>query len=93
MKIVELDEVKRQIGELLKLDFVRPSISPWRAQMILRGKNDRTQRLCIHYRGLNVVTVKNKYPLSRITDLFNQLRGANIFLRIDLCSKFHQESE
>jgi hypothetical protein len=68
----------------------RPSSSPWGAPVIFVDKKDGTQRMCVDYRSLNEVTLKNKYPLSRIDDLFDQLRGACVFSKIDLCSGYHQ---
>jgi hypothetical protein len=86
----ELAELKEHIRELLEKGFIRPSSSPWGAPVILVPKKDGTQRLCVDYRALNEVTVKNKYPLPRIDDLFNQLRGACVFSKIDLRSGYHQ---
>ena len=88
MAPIELAEVKKQIQELL--GFIRPSTSPWGAPVLLAKKKDGTQRLCIDYRELNKVTIKNKYPLPRIDDLFDQLCGATIFSRLDLRSGYHQ---
>ena len=64
--------------------FIRPSTSPWRAPLLFVKKKDDTLRLCIGYRKLNRVTMKNKYPLPRIDDLFDQLKGAKYFSKIDL---------
>jgi hypothetical protein len=75
MATPELAELKEHIKELLEKRFIRPSSSPWGALLIFVLKNDGTQRLCVDYHALNEVTVKNKYPLPRIDDLFNQLRG------------------
>jgi hypothetical protein len=69
----ELGELKELIKELLEEGFIRPSSSPWGAPMIFVPKKDGTQRLCVDYRALNEVTIKNKYPLPRIADLFDQL--------------------
>ncbi|CAA0821927.1 Uncharacterized mitochondrial protein AtMg00860, partial [Striga hermonthica] len=86
----ELQELKAQIQELLKLCFIRTSVSPWGALVLFVKKKDGSMRMCIDYRELNALTVKNKYPLPRIEDLFDQLRGASIFSKIDLRSGYHQ---
>jgi hypothetical protein len=75
MATPELAELKEHIKELLEKGFIRPSSSPWGAPMIFVPKKDGTQRLCVDYHALNEVTVKNKYPLPRIDNLFDQLRG------------------
>ncbi|GAU50355.1 hypothetical protein TSUD_283640 [Trifolium subterraneum] len=90
MSPLELRELKSQLEELLQKHFIRPSVSPWGAPVLLVKKKDGTMRLCIDYRQLNKVTIKNKYPLPRIDDLLNQLRGATIFSKIDLRSGYHQ---
>jgi hypothetical protein len=90
MATPELAELKEHIKELLEKGFIRPNSSPWGAPMIFVLKKDGTQRLCVDYRVLNEVTVKNKYPLPRIDNLFDQLRGACVFSKIDLRSKYHQ---
>jgi hypothetical protein len=90
MITAELVELKEYIKELLEKRFIRPSSSPWGAPMILAPKKDGTQRLCVDYRALNEVTIKNKYPLPRIDDMFDQLRGACVFSKIDLRSGYHQ---
>jgi hypothetical protein len=86
----ELVELKKQIDELLEKGYIRPSTSPWAALVLFVEKKDGTKRMCIDYRALNEVTVKNKYPLPRIEDLFDQLRGATVFSKIDLRSGYHQ---
>ncbi|CAA0831250.1 Uncharacterized mitochondrial protein AtMg00860, partial [Striga hermonthica] len=86
----ELQELKAQIQELLKLGFIRPNVSPWGAPVLFVKKKDGSMRMCIDYRELNALTVKNKYPLPRIEDLFDQLRGASVFSKIDLHSGYHQ---
>jgi hypothetical protein len=86
----ELVELKKQIDELLEKGYIRPSISSWAALVLFMEKKDGTKRMCIDYRSLNEVTVKNKYPLPRIEDLFDQLRGASVFSKIDLRSGYHQ---
>ena len=70
--------------------FVRPSTSPWGAPVLLVKKKDGSLRLCIDYRELNKVTIRNQYPLPRIDDLFDQLQGARVFLKIDMRSGYHQ---
>jgi hypothetical protein len=90
MATPELAELKEHIKELLEKGFIRPSSSPWGAPVIFVLKKDGTQRLCMEYRALNEVTVKNKYPLPRIDDLFDQLCGACVFSKIDLRSGYHQ---
>ena len=72
----ELNEVKAQLEEILKKGHIRPSVSPWGAPVIFVKKKDGSLRLCIDYRQLNKVTIKNRYPLPRIDDLFDQLQGA-----------------
>ncbi|KAJ9535560.1 hypothetical protein OSB04_un001305 [Centaurea solstitialis] len=86
----ELKELKTQLQELLDKGFIRPSTSPWGAPVLFVKKKDGTMRMCIDYRELNKVTVKNKYPLPRIDDLFDQLQGAKYFSKIDLRSGYHQ---
>jgi hypothetical protein len=83
-------ELKKQIDELLEKDYIRPSTSPWSTPVLFVEKKDGTKRMCIDYRALNEVTVKNKYPLPRIEDVFDQLRGASVFSKIDLRSGYHQ---
>ena len=90
MAPVELQELKVQIQELLDKGFIRPRTSPWGAPILFEKKKDKTLRLCIDYRQLNRVTIKNRYPLPRIDDLFDQLRGARIYSKIDLCTSYHQ---
>ncbi|MBN8156728.1 RNA-directed DNA polymerase [Vibrio vulnificus] len=82
--------MKNQLQELLDKGFIRPSVSPWGAPVLFVKKKDGTLRLCIDYRQLNKVTVKNKYPLPRIDDLFDQLQGAQVFSKIDLHYGYHQ---
>ena len=71
MALTELKELKEQLQELLEKGFIRPSASPWGALVLFMKKKDGTMRLCINYRELNQVTVRNKYPLPRIDDLFD----------------------
>jgi hypothetical protein len=86
----ELVELKKQIDELSEKGNIRPSTSPWAAPALFMEKKDGTRRMCIDYRALNEVIIKNKYPLPRIEDLFDQLRGAGVFSKIDLRSGYHQ---
>ena len=90
MDPVELKELKLQLQELLEKRFIQPSVSPWGAPVLFVKKKDGTLRLCIDYRQLNNLTINNKYPLPKIDDLFNQLKGASIFSKIDLRSGYHQ---
>src|SRR5215470_4865521 len=90
MSPIELAELKRQIEELLAKYFIRPSVSPWGAPVLFVKKKDGSLRLCVDYRQLNKVTIKNKYPLPRIDDLIDQLKGASVFTKIDLRSGYHQ---
>ena len=90
MAPMELKELKLQLKELLKKGFIRPSVSPWGAPMLFFKKKDGTLRLCVDYRQLNKMTVKNKYLLPRIDDLFDQLKGASFISKIDLQSGYHQ---
>ncbi|KAL5578044.1 hypothetical protein UlMin_019743 [Ulmus minor] len=87
---MELRELQVQLQELLDKGFIRPSYSPWGAPVLFVKKKDGTLRMCVDYRELNKVTVKNKYPLPRIDDLFDQLKGASVFSKIDLRSGYHQ---
>jgi hypothetical protein len=86
----ELEEMKKQLEELMDKGFIRPSSSPWGCPAIFVKKKDGTLRMCVDYRPLNAVTVKNKYPLPRIDTLFDQLAGAKVFSKIDLRSSYHQ---
>jgi hypothetical protein len=85
----QLAELKEQLQELLDKGYIRPSASPWGAPVIFVPKKDGTQRMCVEYLCLNEVTVKNKYPLPRIDDLFDQLKGACVFSKINLRSRYH----
>jgi hypothetical protein len=86
----QLAELKDQIQDLLDKGYIRPSSSPWGAPVIFVPKKDGGTWMCVDYRALNEVTIKNKYPLPRIEDLFDQLRGACVFSKIDLTSGYHQ---
>ncbi|GAU35775.1 hypothetical protein TSUD_61360 [Trifolium subterraneum] len=90
MSASELNELKKQLEELLEKKFIRPSVSPWGAPVLLVKKKEGSMRLCIDYRQLNKATIKNKYPLPRIDDLMDQLVGACVFCKIDLRSGYHQ---
>nr|GEY80591.1 hypothetical protein [Tanacetum cinerariifolium] len=83
---VELKELKDQLQELLERGFIRPSVSPWGALVLFVKKKDGSMRLCIDYRELNRIMVRNRYPLPRIDNLFDQLQGAKFFSKIDLRS-------
>ena len=84
MNILELNELKSQLKELIDKNYIRPSVSPWGAPVIFVKKKDGTLRLCIDYRQLNKMTIKNRYPLPRIDDLFDQLCGEIVFSKNDL---------
>jgi hypothetical protein len=83
-------ELKRQLDDLLAKGFIRPSRSPWASPVLFVEKKDKRKRLCVDYRALNQVTIKNKYPLPRIEVLFEQLMGAQVFSKIDLNFGYHQ---
>jgi hypothetical protein len=86
----ELAELKIQLNELLKKGLIHPSSSPWGYPAIFVKKKDQSLRMCVDYRPLNVVTIKNKYPLPRIDILFDQLSKTKVFSKIDLRSGYHQ---
>ncbi|KAI3808712.1 hypothetical protein L1987_24670 [Smallanthus sonchifolius] len=90
LALSEMKELMSQLQELTEKGFIRPSISPWGALVLFVKKKDGSMRMCIDYRELNNRTVKNKYPLPRIDDLFDQLQGASWFSKIDLRSGYHQ---
>jgi hypothetical protein len=90
MPPVELAEQKKQLQELLDKGSIHPSTSPWGCPAMFVKKKDESLRLCVDYRPLNAVTVKNKYHLPRIDVLFDQLVGAKVFSKIDLRSSYHQ---
>ena len=90
MASVELQELRVQRQELLDKGFIRPSTSSWEAPVLFSKKKDKTLRPCIDYRQLNRVTIKNRYPLPRIDDLFDQLRGARVYSKVDLRTDYHQ---
>eukprot|EP00253_Pinus_taeda_P015939 PITA_15939 len=90
MSTPELTELKMQLQELLDKEYIRPSVSPWGAPVLFVKKKDGTLRMCIDYRQLNKLTIKNKYPLPRIDELFDQVKGATVFSKFDLRSGYHQ---
>ncbi|CAI8594761.1 unnamed protein product [Vicia faba] len=89
MSASELSELHKQLEELLENKFVRPSVSPWGAPVLLVKKKDGSMRLCVDYRQLNKMKIKNKYPLPRTDDLMDQLVDARVFSKIDLRSGYH----
>ena len=86
----ELAELKIQLQELLEKGLIRPSSSPWGCPAIFVKKKDKSLRMCVDYRPLNAVTIKNKYPLPHIDILFDQLAKTKVFSKIDLRSSYHQ---
>ena len=90
MSSVELEELKKQLDELLAKGHIQPSQSPFGAPVLFVKKKDGSMRLCTDYRALNKITIKNKYPLPRIDELLDQLNGAQFFSKIDLRSGYHQ---
>jgi hypothetical protein len=81
MDVKDLIELKKQIEELLEKGFIHPISSPWGAPVLFVNKKDGSRRMCVDYKSLNEVTIMNKYPLPRIEDLFDQMRGATIFFK------------
>ncbi|GBG88538.1 hypothetical protein CBR_g48007 [Chara braunii] len=90
MSHAELDELRRQLKELTEKGWIRPSTSPYGAPVLFVPKKGGTLRMCIDYRGLNVITVKNAEPLPRIDDLLDRVQGCRYFTKIDLKSGYHQ---
>ncbi|GJW83721.1 putative reverse transcriptase domain-containing protein [Tanacetum coccineum] len=86
----KMQELSNQLQELADRGFIRPSTSPWGAPVLFVKKKDGSFRMCIDYRELNKLTVKNRYPLPRIDDLFDQLQGSSVYSKIDLRSGYHQ---
>jgi hypothetical protein len=90
MSVEELKGLKKQLTELQEVGYIRPSSSPCGASILIVQKKVGSQGMYVDYRSLNDVTVKNKYLLPRIKDLFNRMRGARVFSKIDLRSGYHQ---
>ena len=90
MSVEELVELKKQLKELLDKEYIQPSASPWGSPILFVKKKDRSMRMCIDYRSLNAVTIKNKYPLPRIDDLLDELQKAKFFSKINLRFSYHQ---
>jgi hypothetical protein len=88
MSLEELKGPKKQLTKLQEAGYIRSDSSPWGAPILFVQKKDGSQRMCVDYRSLNDVTVKNKYPLPRIEDLFDQMRGARVFSKMDLRSGY-----
>ena len=86
----ELDELKKQLSDLLEKEFIQPSKSPYGAPVLFVKKKDGSTRMCVDYRALNKITIKNKYPLPRVDELLDRLYGARYFTKIDLRSGYHQ---
>jgi hypothetical protein len=90
MSVEELKELKKQLTELQEAGYIQPSSSPWGASVLFVQKKDGSQRMCVVYRSLNDVTMKNKYLLPCIEDLFDRMRDARVFSNIDLRPGYHQ---
>ncbi len=90
MSLAEMDELRRQLDDLLNRGFIRPSSSPYGSPVLFVKKKEGDLRLCIDYRALNKQTVKNVYPLPRIDELLDRLDGAVVFSKLDLRSGYHQ---
>nr|GFA76680.1 putative reverse transcriptase domain-containing protein [Tanacetum cinerariifolium] len=86
----EMKELAEQLKELSDKGFIRPSSSPWGAPVLFVKKKDGSFRMCIDYRELNKLMIKNRYPLPRIDDLFDQLQGSSVYSKIDLRLGYHQ---
>ena len=89
MAPAELKELKEKLKDLIDKGFIWPSVSPWGAPVLFVRKKDGSLRMCIDYRQLNKVIIKNKYYLRRIDDLLDQLQGTTCFSKIDLRSGYH----
>ena len=90
LPIAQINELRKQMEDLLKKGHIRPSTSPFGAPMLMVKKKDGSMRLCVDYRALNKATIKNRYPMPRIDDLLDRLQGATVFSKIDLRSGYHQ---
>ena len=90
MSARELEELKQQLEELTKAGFIQSSKSPFGVPILFVKKKDGTMRMCVDYRALNEITIKNSYPLPRVDELFDRLQGAKYFSKIDLRSGYHQ---
>ena len=84
LSIAELDELRKQLDELLAKGFIKPSTSPYGAPVLFVKKKDGALRMCVDYRGLNRITRKNRHPLPRIDELIDRFRGARYFTKLDL---------
>lgn len=91
LSIAELDELRKQLDDLLSKGFIKPSTSPYGAPVLFVRKKDGTLRMCVDYRGLNKITRKNRHPLPRIDELLDRFRGAGYFSKLDLLSGYHQQ--
>jgi hypothetical protein len=90
MSVEEVKELKKHVTELQEVGYIRSNSSPYGAPVLFVQKKEGSQGMCVDYRSLNDVTVKNKYPSPRIEDLFDQMRGTRVFSKIDLRSGYHQ---
>ncbi|GKG12744.1 hypothetical protein Tco_0346981, partial [Tanacetum coccineum] len=90
LALSEMKELSVQFKELLEKGFIHPSSSPWGASVLFAKKKDGSFRICIDYRELNKLTIKNRYTLPRINDLFDQLQGSSMYSKIELRSGYHQ---
>jgi hypothetical protein len=90
LSLKEQKEVERQVKELLEKGWIEPANSPYGAPVLFAQKKDGTLRMCVDYRALNKITIKDRYPLPRIDDLFDRLRGASVFSSLDLQQGYHQ---
>ncbi|GJJ71803.1 hypothetical protein EMPS_04160 [Entomortierella parvispora] len=91
LSIAELDELRKQLDQLLAAGFIKPSTSPYGAPVLFVRKKDGTLRMCVDYRGLNKITRKNRHPLPRIDELLDRFRGARYYSKLDLLSGYHQQ--